>query len=452
MTWLMLIFLIPVVGLIVFLIIGSPKLPPGRRKAQDNLDKAIRAVNRDNKLESEHDEHNGPEIDPKYTHIAKLSQRLASLPAVGGNKMKVMDEYDKIIDSIVVDINKAKKYIHLEYYILAYDETTLPLIDALGKAVERGVRVRVMYDWLAAVRTPKYKKMKRALEDRNIKFQSMLAFKFPGQGYVRPDLRNHRKLIAIDGQTGYVGSQNLIARNYHRKDDIYYDELVTRIEGPVVLQLSAVFITDWYAETGDLLGRNDIAMSQTDIEAKGTVVSQMLPSGPGYNDENNLKVFTELIHTARKSITIANPYFVPDEALMTAITSAVKRGVKVTMINSEAIDQWMVGHAQRSFYEELLKAGVKIHLYKAPILLHSKYMTIDDETSIIGSSNLDIRSFLLDLEVTMICYDKSVTKQLARVTEKYLARSKPVTLKNWMKRPVRLVVLDNIARLTSALQ
>src|SRR5262249_53469293 len=131
---------------------------------------------------------------------------------------------------------------------------------------------------------------------------------------------------------------------------------------------------------------------------------------------------------------------------------AVKRGVKVKMINSEVMDQWMVGHAQRSFYEVLMANGVEIYLYKAPVLLHSKYMVIDDETAAIGSSNLDIRSFFLDLEVTLTVFDSKVAKELNKVTDKYLKRSTKLDLAKWRKRPLRQQLLDNIARLTAALQ
>lgn len=293
--------------------------------------------------------------------------------------------------------------------------------------------------------------LKRLAAD-GVEVQAMLPLKMPGKGYVRPDLRNHRKLVVVDGQIGYTGSQNLVRRNYHRKDDIYYDELVVRVQGPIALQLSAVFISDWYAETGELLDYKDFGTTPTEIKSFGTSLAQLLPSGSGYDDENNLKLFTSLLYAAKQRITITNPYFVPDDALTTAITSAAKRGVSVTLINSEAMDQWMVGHAQRSFYEALLTAGVNIYLYKAPVLLHSKFITVDDDIATVGSSNMDIRSFLLNMEVTLVSYDPAVVKQLHSVEADYLSRSKKVSIAQWHKRPRRQRLLDNIARLTAALQ
>ncbi|HSW79221.1 MAG TPA: phospholipase D-like domain-containing protein, partial [Candidatus Saccharimonadales bacterium] len=305
---------------------------------------------------------------------------------------------------------------------------------------------------LNSKRYPGYKKMVRRFQSDGIKAVPMLPLKFPGHGYVRPDLRNHRKLVVVDGQTGYTGSQNLIRRDYHRKDTIYYDELVVRLRGPIALQLAAVFLTDWFSETGEFLNNQLAGKTASAIRSHGSSLLQILPSGPGYDDENNLKLFTNLLHLAQKKVVIVNPYFVPDDALTTAITSATKRGVEVVMINSEVMDQWMVGHAQRSYYEVLLKAGVKIYLYDAPILLHSKFITIDDDIATVGSSNLDIRSFQLDLEVTLISYDAKVVRSLERVEQKYLAKSKRVQLSQWQKRPNSQKLLDNIARLTASLQ
>jgi cardiolipin synthase len=280
----------------------------------------------------------------------------------------------------------------------------------------------------------------------------MLPLRVPGKHFNRPDLRNHRKIVVIDGAIGYAGSQNLVTRNYHRKDELYYDELVARIEGPVVLQLQATFITDWYSETNILLSRDKNPELNFDMKASGTALCQILPSGPGFDNDNNLKLFTSLIHSAKEKITIVNPYFIPDDSLITAITSAAQRGVDVAMINSEIIDQPMVGYAQRSYFEELLKAGVRLYQYNTPILLHAKFLTIDETVGVIGSSNLDMRSFQLDLEVTLLAYDKNVVDDLHKITKTYLKRSHQLQLSKWQKRPLSKKLFENLARLTSAVQ
>jgi cardiolipin synthase len=349
-------------------------------------------------------------------------------------------------------MRKAKKFIHIEYFIIVMDKTTEQMFIEMEKAVKRGVKVRLLFDAIGSKGYPNFKAMKKRLTKIGVEWHPMLPLKLPGKNFNRPDLRNHRKIVVIDGEHGYTGSQNLVTRNYHRKDELYYDELITRLEGPIVLQLQAAFVTDWYSETGDLLNRINEPDQEISIKKAGNTLAQVLPSGPGFDNDNNLKLFTSLIHGAKNKITIVNPYFVPEDSLITAITSAAQRNVEVVMINSKIMDQAMVGHAQRSYFEELLKAGVKIYQYDLPILLHSKYMTIDNDIAVIGSSNLDMRSFQLDLEVTLVAYDTSVVKGLHKLDKKYLKRCHPLHLSEWHLRPLRTKLFENIARLTSAVQ
>ena len=294
--------------------------------------------------------------------------------------------------------------------------------------------------------------MKRKFKEYNIPAYPMLPVKLPGAGFVRPDLRNHRKLVVIDHAIGYTGSQNLIDRSYHRKDTIVYDEFVVRVTGPIVSQLAIVFSTDWYTEVGVPIN-NPIPNLHNDIVHDPTKsLAQLIPSGPGYEDDNNLRVFIHAIYIAQLSITIVNPYFVPTDELMTAITSAARRGVHVKMINSAVIDQWLVGHAQRSYYQKLLESGVELYLYKRPTLLHSKFIIIDNDLTFVGSSNLDVRSFELDYELTLIAYDLSFAGKMGAIAQKYQEKSRQVTLKGWMQRKPIRQAFDTIARLTSSLQ
>jgi cardiolipin synthase len=289
-----------------------------------------------------------------------------------------------------------------------------------------------------------------------IEWHLTLPFKLFNPRFTRPDLRNHRKIVAIDNFVGFVGSQNLIDRTYHkkknRKKGLYYTEMVARVAGPAVRQLNHLFMTDWYTETNVILLK-DLPRETTHVfTRRGDVLCQTLPSGPGYADDNNLKLYTELIHSAERRLTIANPYFVPDDALMTAITTAAERGVEVTLISSEIGDQFLVYHAQRSYYEQLLQAGVTVYLFKSPSLLHAKHLTVDDDIAVIGSSNLDLRSFTLNLEVTLICYDKSVVAAMQPIFDSYLARANKLYLHEWVLRSPMTRLAENVARLTAALQ
>ena len=265
-------------------------------------------------------------------------------------------------------------------------------------------------------------------------------------------MRNHRKILVVDSLVAFTGSLNLITKGYHRTDGLYYEELCVRVAGPVVFELEAVFVTDWFSETGELLDQSAHPEVEKGASGAGGALAQVLPSGSGFDNENNLRLFTGLIHAARSNLLIATPYFVPDESLLLAVTSAAQRGVVVTLVNSAAVDQPLVVGAQRSFYEELLRAGVDVRLYRAPVLLHAKTMVVDDDLAVIGSSNLDIRSFTLNMEVSLILYSENAVMPLRAVVERYATSSDPVSLQDWRERPLHRCLIENLARLTAALQ
>ncbi len=454
-AWLLLIAILPVVGLFIFLLIGSPKLPSWRRALQQTMDERIEA-----KLEelAEHPELGPalqPEIAPRYQPFIDLNACLGRMPAFGGNQITVLPRYQETIEHIIADIDMARETVHVEYYILTLDETTEPFFQALERAVARGVTIRVLFDALAIIAYPRHRAMRRRLTEMGAIWHAMLPIRF-NTSWTRPDLRNHRKILVIDGRVGYTGSQNIIDRSYHsrsnRRKGIFYIELVIRVEGPVVGELQAVFSTDWYSETQEFLGDRRSPERVGRNELAGDVLAQVLPSGPGQETENNLRLFNMLIYAARTKIVLVNPYFVPDESIMVAITTAAQRGVDVTLITSEIGDQFFVYHAQRSFYDELLAAGVKVKLYRKPAILHSKFITVDDDIALIGSSNLDMRSFLLNLEVSMVCYNRGVVRDLREIEATYLANSRELTLGEWRQRPLINRMISNTARLTSAFQ
>jgi cardiolipin synthase A/B len=257
----------------------------------------------------------------------------------------------------------------------------------------------------------------------------------------------------VDGSVGFAGSQNLIIDHYHKKANVkrglHWQELMTRLEGPIVRELDAVFITDWYSETQDLLHLDDAPVILSD--QPGTLDAQVVPSGPSFENDNNLKMFAAVIQNARRRISVTSPYFVPDETIQMAMVTAGNRGLDVELFVSEISDQFMVYHAQRSYYEELLRAGVKIHLYAAPTVLHAKHLSIDDDVAIIGSSNLDIRSLSLHMELMVLVHGREYVDAMRAVEDGYRAQSRLLTLEDWLKRPRREKALDNLMRLTSAL-
>ena len=450
MAWLLAIFFIPYVGILLFLLIGSPRLGRKRRRKQTeinayifNVTEGIELVTKDQKW-------------PQWLKaIVRLNRDLGSMPLVGGNEAQMHIDYDETIRLMAADVAKAKKYVHAEFYIFSSDSVTESLFTAMKEAVNRGVIVRVLLDHVAGLRTVGYRKTRRRLTEIGVQWQLMLPFA-PLQGkYERPDLRNHRKLLTIDGVVGWMGSQNVIDSSYLKKSNIrrglHWKDAMVRLRGPIVTALDAVFLTDWFSETDEILPQHEIAIARPSTVMQN-LDCQLVPSGPGFANENNLRLFLALLYSAQKKIIITSPYFVPDEALLYAITSACQRGVRVELFVSEIGDQALVFHAQRSYYEVLLEAGVIIWLYKTPTILHSKHMSIDDEVAVIGSSNMDMRSFSLNLEITMMVRGKSFVAQMRDVEDRYRKESRQLTMEEWRKQPFLRTVLDGLARLTSAIQ
>lgn len=449
MAWLLAIFFIPYIGVFFYLVIGSPRLGRKRRAKQNEINAFIK----DSTAELEH--RKSPLTTPVWLPpIVELNRTLGAMPMIGENSASMRIDYEQNIIDMAADVDKAEHFVHVEYYILSNDSVTQPFFDAMERAVKRGVIVRVLFDHVAAMRTVGYRKTKKKLTEIGAQWQLMLPF-LPFQGkYERPDLRNHRKVLIIDGVIGWMGSQNLIDSSYLKKSNLkrglHWKDANVRLEGPIVPALNAIFLSDWYAETDELLDQE--AMPELPPVASGTLDCQIVPSGPGFVSENNLRMFLALLYAARERIVITSPYFVPDESLLYAITSATQRGVEVELFVSEIGDQALVYHAQRSYYEALLDAGVTIWLYKAPTILHSKHLSIDDDVAVIGSSNMDMRSFSLNLEVSLLVRGKGFVDQMREVEQRYRDLSRKLTAEEWSKQPLRSTVLDGLARLTSALQ
>jgi cardiolipin synthase len=448
MAWLLAVFFIPFIGVFLFLLIGNPRLPRARRRKQDQINEYIAQT-------SEH-LHFGtlrPDAPGWFGPIVEMNQRLGALPLSGDNGAHLISDYQESLDAMADAIREAKDYVHIEFYILQSDESTDNFFRAMEEVAARGVEVRVLLDHWANRWKPRYRKTIKRLNAMGADWQLMLPVQ-PLKGKMqRPDLRNHRKLLVVDGKVAFLGSQNVTDSTYNLprniKRGLHWVDLMVRIDGPVVLSVNAIFLSDWYSETDEVLEEIDIA--HADI-GSGNLDCQVVPSGPGFELENNLRLFLGLLYAAKKRIMIVSPYFVPDEALLLAVTAAVDRGVEVELFVSEEGDQAMVYHAQRSYYEALLKAEVRIWMYRKPYILHTKSLTIDDEVAVIGSSNMDMRSFGLNLEVSMLVRGEEFVAEMRAVEDKYRSLSRELTLEEWMQQPLRSTVLDNLARLTSALQ
>jgi cardiolipin synthase A/B len=448
-AWLLAIFFIPYVGFLLFLLFGSRRLPKSRRERQATISTyVLETTAGTDRVKAR------PDAPAWLPRVVELNRRLGAMPLMGGNTAVLMPDYDESIRTMTEAVDSAQRYVHVEFYILHLDSSTRPFFEALAAARRRGVVVRVLLDHVASRGYPAYRRTRKFLDDADLQWRLMLPVK-PLQGkWQRPDLRNHRKLLVVDGDLAFTGSQNMIDKSYGRRayqrKQIAFRDLNVRFEGPIAAGINALFATDWYSETDELLLRD--TEPATVSRTPDTIDCQVVPSGPAFDGENNLRLFNTLLYSAQQRIRITSPYFVPDESMLYAITTAAQRGVEVSLFVGELGDHFFTYHAQRSYYESLLRAGVRIHLYPAPSVLHSKCFTIDGDVGVIGSSNMDMRSFSLNLEISVMVTGGTFVDDLDAVMDRYQAKSRELTLDEWLRRPRVKQVLDNVARLTASVQ
>jgi cardiolipin synthase len=439
-AWLLLMFFEPWIGLVLYLLIGRARLPRWQRERLAKLPQAMaRIVSR----LAHHPNIFHPEVAPALSQAVELAENLGGSPILGGNAVELLTDYDGTLARLGADIDGAQNHVHLMFFIFADDAATAPIVEALGRAVKRGVRCRVLADAIGsrkALRT-----LKPKLTALGVEIHAMLPVSLVPWRKARLDLRNHRKVVVIDGQIGYTGSQNLVAADF--KDGLVYEDLMVRVTGPVVLELQYIFVADWFVETNAIL---DGDQEFPGPQICGNVPAQGLASGPAFPTQNNQRLFVALVHGAQKRVVLTTPYFIPDEPLLQAMQTAAVRGVDVHLIVSAKGDQSVVLRAQESYYEELLEAGVHIHLYTQNFL-HAKHLSVDDSVALIGSSNLDIRSFILNAEVTLLIYDAGATSKLAVEEDRYLLNSQLLKLATWRQRSLARRFVQNLARLLSPL-
>ncbi|PSS43014.1 cardiolipin synthase [Arthrobacter woluwensis] len=447
MAWLLAIFLVPSLGLLLFLLFGTFRLSGRRVRKLEDVNRRVR--------DSSTLVAAAPEVvhlPPWLASAVELNRNLGAQPLTAGNRVQLIPGYQESLDAMTDAVRQARDYVNVEFYIMAYDDATRPLFTALEEAAERGVEVRLLFDHIGTLRVRGYRRLLKMLRGSEIRWQRMLPLLPLAGQWRRPDLRNHRKIMVVDGEIAFTGSQNLTEPSYnnpkHRKAGRHWVELMARVEGPVVAGLNVVFATDWLSETDESLE----AQMRFPEPVQGDIPAQVVPSGPGFSQENNLRLFNALIYSAQERISICSPYFVPDDSLLYAITTAVQRGVKVELFVSEQGDQFLVHHAQRSYYQALLEAGVRIYLYRAPAVLHAKHFTVDDEVAVLGSSNMDMRSFSLNFEVSLMMVGPEIVAALREVQEVYRAKSRELSPEEWQERSVLSKYVDNVCRLSAALQ
>lgn len=443
MTWLLVIFFLPWPGLLLYLFIGENRLPRRRLEKRKALLSRLEVVR---KRIMPHRENVRLIVGREFLPTVTLAERLGYMPIMFGNSATLLADTDAVIDRLIQDIESSRHHVHLLFYIFAVDETGERVINALERAVSRGIECRLLVDSQGSRRF--LKKKSQRLITAGIKIVPALPVSLLRAWVSRIDLRNHRKIAVIDGQVAYTGSQNIVDAGYGHRD-LQWHDLMVRLTGPIVLELQAVFVGDWFAESDELLDGVDI-FPDYDNTLDGGVAVQALPSGPLFPAENYQRLVVAALHAAQRRVTITTPYFVPDEVFLEAMETAALQGVEIELIVPIKSDQVLVGNAARGYYERLLKSGITILLFHEG-LLHAKSMTIDDTLAFLGSSNYDIRSFALNFEINMIFYDDEVAAVLRQQQDWYRAHSQRLTLAQWQQRPRYQKYTQNIIKLLSPL-
>ncbi|HVR61375.1 MAG TPA: cardiolipin synthase [Polyangia bacterium] len=439
-AWLVLIFLVPWFGLGCFLIVGRIRVPEKRRQRQQRAADRVRAVLAAMKTAGGAAR---PALDARDEPTAVLVERLGGFAPIGGNRVELLVDYEGMVDRLIADIDAARAEVHLLFYIFAADAIGRRVAAAIERAAGRGLSCRVLMDALGSAQG--LRKLGPGLRAAGVDVVAAMPVGPLRRNPARADLRNHRKIAVIDRGIGYVGSQNLVGAEFVR--GYPNEELMARVMGPVVTQLDALLLADRYEETEQSLTLED---AQTYPEPTGTVTAQVLPSGPLYPHENPQALLCSLFHVASERVVITTPYFVPDEPFLVALETAAVRGAEVHLVVPEHSNKPITLWAQRSHYERLLEAGVRIHLY-ASRFLHAKHVTVDGRIAVIGSVNIDIRSFALDSEVSLLVYDRAVVQALEAIQARYFAGSRALSRDEWRRRPVLAKIAENTARLADSL-
>lgn len=345
--------------------------------------------------------------------------------AVAGNDIVMLPEGDEAMDEMVAAIDGARDHVHILFYIWLDDECGGKVARATIRAARRGVRVRAIIDAIGSrgfSRSRLWAEMGEAGVERVVALP--LGLPIIGALFQRMDLRNHRKILVVDNMVGFTGSRNCADMAFAVKPRFApWIDILLRIRGPVVRQMQAVFLQDWMSYTGEDLG----GMLGRDFHAvPNGAIAQIIATGPDRRDGTLSDCMVTMIHAARSSITITTPYYVPDTALDSAIRSAARRGVEVTMILPERNDSLIVEATSEGFYYGLLRAGVAVHLFQGG-LLHSKAISVDDRIVMLGSANMDRRSFEINYEMNMLVIDDRLIEDLAERQKSYLDRSRPLT-------------------------
>ncbi|MBN1343054.1 MAG: cardiolipin synthase [Phycisphaerae bacterium] len=444
LAWILALLLLPVVGLILFLAFSEPRRGWHRKRREHRRRELTGTISAET-LPVPPPEVTRIEgvLDPGVSSLADFAKRLGAHAATRGNDVVIYYDAEKTFLAIQLALEAAERSIHIEYYIFQPDETGRAVRDLLIAKARQGVRCRVLLDFVGCWRLPR--SFVRAMEEAGIQVAFAMPV-VPWRGRWRVNYRNHRKIIVIDGKVGFTGSQNIGDEYRGRLARLGpWRDTHMKIVGPGVRHLQEVFVEDWYYTTQEQLSVEEWFPP---IEPAGEHLVQIVPTGPDQEIHVMHQLLFAAVGAARSSISMITPYFAPDTAMVLALKAASYRGVRVGLIVPTCTDHKFVLWAGQSFYPELCSAGIEIYEHDET-MLHSKTLVVDRTWAMVGSPNLDERSFRINFEVTTILYSEQLATDLYDDFETLRDRSRLIRLEDVDDPPLLTSLRLGLARLAS---
>ena len=420
-AWIVVVVTVPIVGILAYLLFGEVNI--GRRRVA-RMREVLRSLPPMASETSGDPMRLKAEIPQLYEHLFCIGESISGFQPVGGNQATLLADSNAVIDAMVTDIDAARDHVHLLFYIWLADHNGCKMVEALKRAAARGVKCRAMADGLGSrllIKSAQWSAMREAGVHVAVALPIANPLLTPLAG--RIDIRNHRKVLIVDGRITYCGSQNCADPEFRVKAAYApWVDAVVRFEGPIARQNQHLFVSDWMTyvdeDIRDLL-RLPLPAPQ------GSIPAQVVGTGPTVRHSAMPEMFESLMYAARRELVISTPYYVPSESLQDSLCSTAYRGIDTTIIFPARNDSWVVAAASRSYYAELLQAGVKVYEYIGG-LLHAKTLTVDGQLTLIGSANMDRRSFELNYENNILCYDSQLTSAIRQRQQQYIAASRRV--------------------------
>lgn len=446
-AWLLVLFFIPLLGFILYLILGQ-NLKRYRLFDWEDIKKVglHEKIKKQTELMESGDYPFNTEEEEQYKDLIYLSLATNNALLTENNKMDVfIDGRDKF-ERLFADIKQAKNHIHLQYYIFRDDQLGMRLIDLLTEKAKEGVKVRILYDEMGSRRIKKrsFNKLKQAGGEVEVFFPSHIPYV-----NLRVNFRNHRKLVIIDGKIGYVGGFN-VGDEYLglNKKYGYWRDTHLRIVGDAVHAIQLRFILDWNQASS----RNDIYYADEYFpkikDPLDQIPIQIVTSGPDSKWEHIKNGYIKMIASAKQSIYIQTPYFIPDNSILDALRIAALSGLDVRIMIPNKPDHMFVYWATLSYIGELLKAGAKVYIYNNGFI-HAKMIVVDKQAASVGTANIDVRSFRLNFEVNAFIYHRPSAEKLAEIFERDMEKSLHLTEEKYLHRPKIVRFKESISRLLS---